>query len=110
MHGTLAVVSQSGHFLSFYDLDSSERVAHLQLTAEPHELCYDAKRDLLYVSHTYRHGHYWEHGEYAHEISIVDCAKKQVVDVLDIRPCLGPHGLAIDEKNDILYASVEHSK
>ncbi|KAL8817879.1 MAG: hypothetical protein Q9191_008060 [Dirinaria sp. TL-2023a] len=108
MQGTLAVVSQSGESLSFFDLASGERTAHLpNLHAEPHELCFDAKRNLLYVSHAYRHGHFWVHGEYGHEISVIDGATKTCVDTIDTFPALGPHGLVLDESRDTLYVSVE---
>ena len=108
MEGTLAVVSQSGQSLSFFDLSSGERTAHLSgLIAEPHELALDRKRNLLYLSHTYRYGHFWAHGDYSSEISVIDCDTKTCTDVIKIFPALGPHGLAIDEQRDILYASIE---
>ncbi|MCJ1449155.1 MAG: hypothetical protein MMC23_009674 [Stictis urceolatum] len=106
MQGTLAVVSQSGQTLSFFDLASGERTAHLtNLAGEPHELAHDKRRNLLYLSHTYRHGHFWEHGDYSHEISIINCATKSI-EIIDIN-ALGPHGLFIDEAKDTLWASVE---
>ena len=108
MQKTLAVVSQSGQTLSFLDLSSGERTVHLKdLTAEPHELCFDKKRNVLYVSHTYRHGHFWVHGDYSHEISTIDRVSKVYTGSIDVLPALGPHGLALDEQRDILYASVE---
>lgn len=108
MQGTLAVISQSGQSVSFFDLASGERTAHLSdLIAEPHELCFDWQRNLLYVSHTYQHGHFWVHGDYSHEISVIDCVTKKCIDIINVFPGLGPHGLAIDEQRDILYASVE---
>ncbi|KAL6715626.1 hypothetical protein ACLMJK_006587 [Lecanora helva] len=106
--GTLAVVGQTGRSLSFFDLSTGERTAQLNdLIAEPHELCFDRRRNLLYISHTYRHGHYWVHDDYAHEISVVDCTTKTVVDTIDVFPTQGPHGLILDEEKDILYACVE---
>lgn len=108
MNNTLAVISQSGQSLSFFDLTTGARTGYLtDLTAEPHELCYDAMRGLLYVSHAYAHGHYWEHGEYATLVTVVDCEQKRIVDTIDVSPGKGTHGLVIDEKRDILYASVE---
>lgn len=32
---------------------------------------------------------------------------KRCVDVFNVIPALGPHGLVLDEQRDILYASVE---
>ena len=107
-NNTLAVVSQSGETISFFDVSSGHRTGQLGgLIAEPHELCHDARTKLLYVSHAYRHGWYRGHGNDGHEISVVDCRQRRVVDVIDISPAKGPHYLVIDEKRDILYASVE---
>ena len=108
LNNTLAVVSQSGQSLSFFDLATGERTGHLtDLIAEPHELVYDSKRNLLYISHAYEHGLYWSHGEYATQITVVDCDTRKVVDAIDVLPTKGTHGLMIDEQRDLLYASVE---
>ena len=108
MSGTLAVVSQTGETLSFFDIASGERTAHLtDLTSEPHELCFDPKRNILYLSHTYRFGHFWKHGENATEISVIDLHTKKVVDIIDTRPAKAPHGLILNQQKDTLYTSVE---
>ncbi|KAF2234291.1 surface layer protein [Viridothelium virens] len=105
---TLAVVSQSGESLSFFDVLSGTRTGHLTgLISEPHELCFDARTNLLYVSHAYEHGWYRQHGSDCHEVSVVDCNQKQVVEVIDISPAKGPHYLVLDQKREILYVSVE---
>jgi DNA-binding beta-propeller fold protein YncE len=108
MSGTLAVISPSGHTLNFFDLSSGERTAQVTgLVAEPHELCYDEKRNLIYVSHAYRHGHFWVHADNSHEITIVDPEKKEIADIIDIKPYLAPHGLVLDKKRDMLLVSYE---
>ena len=112
MSGTLAVISQSGHSLSFYDLTSGTLTSRLtNLIAEPHELCFDSERNLLYISHAYRHGNFWAHGENGHEISVIDLSKSspEVTDTISIKPSLGPHGLLLDSANDTLYVSFEES-
>ena len=108
MSGTLAVVSQSGNSLSFFDLASGDRTAHMTgLIPEPHELVLDGKRNLLYCSHAYHHGHFWSHGENGHQISIIDPSGKKVVDIIDTKPARGPHGLVIDRERDFLWCSYE---
>ena len=108
MANTLAVVSQSGESLSFYDIDSGEKTGHISdLTGEPHELCYDDRTDLLYVTHAYAHGWYVEHGENGHEISIIDCAARKSIDTINITPYGGPHYIVLDKERNILYSSVE---
>ena len=105
----LAVVSQSGESLSFFDLSSGKRTGQLSnLTSEPHELLLDRRTNLLYLTHTYEHGMYGNHGKYSHELSVIDCANgRQVVDTIDISPYKGPHGINLDQLHDILYVSVE---
>lgn len=108
MATTIAVLSQSGQSLYFYDLQSGQCTDTIDnLIAEPHELCYDSDSQLLYFSHTYRHGHFWTHGENAYEISVVDVKSKKIVDTIDTRPAKAPHGLILDRPRGLLYASVE---
>ncbi|MBA7490663.1 hypothetical protein ES702_01204 [subsurface metagenome] len=105
---TLAVLSQSGQALYFHDIFTGQRTGYIEnLIAEPHELCHDIKRNLLYISHTYRHGHYWAHGDNSHEISILDVETRKVVGEISTLPARAPHGLVIDETRDLLYVSVE---
>lgn len=109
-NNTLAIVSQSGQTLNFYDLTSGQKTGQLvDLIAEPHELAFDEMRNVLYISHAYEHGWYSKHGDYCHGISVVEChpERRQIIDVIDISPAKGPHGLVLDEQHDILYASVE---
>lgn len=105
---TLAVVSQTGESLSFFNTTTGTKTGHLSdLIAEPHELCLDRKRNVLYITHAYRHGWYGSHGDDGHEISVFDCEHREVVDVIDILPAKGPHYALLDEANHILYACVE---
>lgn len=107
-NNTLAVVSQSGQSLSFYDLVSGTRTGLLEdLEAEPHELCYDERSNLLYISHAYAHGWYAAHGDDCSTISIVDCGKRDIIGQISTSPYAGPHGLAIDQNHNILYVSIE---
>ncbi|GIZ44785.1 hypothetical protein CKM354_000797300 [Cercospora kikuchii] len=108
MPSTLAVVSQSGESLSFYDIASGEKTGHMSnLIAEPHELCYDDRTGLLYVTHAYAHGWYVAHGEDGKTISVIDCKQRKVVGTIDISPYGGPHYAVLDKSRDILYSSVE---
>ncbi|KAF2805171.1 putative surface layer protein [Mytilinidion resinicola] len=105
---TLAVISQSGESLSFFNNNTGELTGRLEnLPAEPHDLAYDSPRNLLYVSHTYSHGHYFAHGSICNTISIIDATTKKVTDTIDLSPFGGPHGLSISPDNSILYATVE---
>lgn len=51
---------------------------------------------------------YSNHGEDSHEISVIDCSKdKEIIDTIDINSYNGPHDLALDQENRVLYVSVE---
>ena len=105
---TLAVVSQSGQTLNLFDSTSGLKTGQvMDLIAEPHELCFDDRTGLLYISHTYQHGWYTSHGAYVSLISVFDSKTRVVVDTIDISPYLGPHYLQIDKGRNLLYASVE---
>ena len=53
----LAVVSSSGNQIHFFNTKNFERIGVIDSpVTEPHELCFDSKRQLLYVSITYRSG------------------------------------------------------
>ena len=53
-NNTLAVVSQNGESLGFFDLSTGERIKQLSnFTKEPHELQLDPRTNLLYLTHTY---------------------------------------------------------
>ena len=105
---TLVVVSQSGQTLNFFDLTTGLRSGQaVNMLAEPHELCFDDRNGLLYVSHPYKHGWYSNHGDFVSVISVFDCKTRTVIDSINISPYLGPHYLQIDKERNILYASVE---
>ncbi|KEF57256.1 uncharacterized protein A1O9_05173 [Exophiala aquamarina CBS 119918] len=108
LSGSLAVVSQTGNSLSFFDLATGKRTVHMtDLISEPHELLVDNKTGLLYLTHSYRHGHFWVHGDNGFEISVIDPRQKEMVDVINIKPALAPHGMALDESRDILWCTYE---
>ncbi|MDF0530211.1 hypothetical protein P0W64_07040 [Tsukamurella sp. 8F] len=101
----LAVVSQSGCALHFFDLPSCQRSAIVPMLAEPHEVRFDPVRRLLLVSHTYRSGYFADHDEKSHEVTVVDVDTHEIVRVIDIAPEHAPHALAL--AGDLIYVSVE---
>jgi DNA-binding beta-propeller fold protein YncE len=103
----LAVVSQSGPTVSFFDAASHELLDVLEVTAEPHELCFDPDLRLLYCTTAYRSGYYHANSGRARELTVIDPDARRVVEVLDLAPEHGPHGLALDRALGRLYVSVE---
>ncbi|MFI7104392.1 YncE family protein [Streptomyces sp. NPDC050161] len=103
----LAVVSQTGPTVTFFDAATHERLDVLPMPDQPHELCFDPDLRLLYCTITYRSGFYNAHRGRAHELTVIDVDTHTVVDTLDLSPDHAPHGLALDRARSRLYISVE---
>ncbi|MGW3203284.1 YncE family protein [Streptomyces sp. NPDC001135] len=103
----LAVVSQSGPAVSFYDAARDRHLGTVEVPAEPHELCFDPVRRLLWCSSTYRSGYYHANGGRGTELTAIDPDTRRIVEVVDLAPEHGPHGLALDPVRGRLYVSVE---
>lgn len=103
----LAVASQSGATVSFFDAVTHHRLGEVAVPREPHELCFDAARRLLYCTITYRSGYYHANGGRARELAVIDPDARRLVDVVDLGPERGPHGIALDPTGGLLWVSVE---
>ncbi|MEU1779018.1 YncE family protein [Streptomyces abikoensis] len=103
----LAVVSQTGCSITFFDAATHERLDVVDVPAEPHELCFDPDHRVLYCASSYVHGYYGMHEARARQITVIDADTHAVVDVLDTAPDHAPHGLALDRARGLLYVSVE---
>ncbi|MGI5532071.1 YncE family protein [Streptomyces syringium] len=103
----LAVVSQSGPTVTFFDARTHEPLRVLEVPAEPHELCFDADRRLLYCTTAYVSGYYHAHQGRARDITVIDVDTHEIVATLDTAPDHAPHGLALDPARSRLYVSVE---
>ncbi|MCA1227197.1 MULTISPECIES: YncE family protein [unclassified Saccharopolyspora] len=103
----LAVVSQSGSTVSFFDAESDRGVGVVEVPPEPHELLFDPTHRVLWCTHTYRSGYYHANAGRRSEITAIDPDGKQIIDVVDLAPEHAPHGLALDADRGRLYVSVE---
>ncbi|MEE1752740.1 YncE family protein [Streptomyces sp. SP18CS02] len=103
----LAVVSQSGPTVSFFDAASDRHLGDVEVPAEPHELCFDPARRLLWCTLTYHSGYYHANGGRRTEVAVIDPDTRRIVEVVDLAPAHGPHGLALDPVRGRLYVSVE---
>ncbi|MFI9251554.1 YncE family protein [Streptomyces sp. NPDC053069] len=103
----LAVVSQSGPAVSFHDVACDRHLGTVEVPAEPHELCFDPVQRLLWCSSTYRSGYYHANTGRSTELTVIDPDTRRIVEVVDLAPEHGPHGLALDAARGRLYVSVE---
>lgn len=107
MRDQLAVVSQSGPTVTFFDaVDHGVRTV-LTVPAEPHELLFDAEHRMLYCTSAYHGGYYGANDGPNHLLTVIDPDAGQIVEVLDLSPEHAPHGLALDPARRLLYVSVE---
>ncbi|MFF8373604.1 YncE family protein [Streptomyces lydicus] len=105
----LAVVSQSGPTVSFFDAAADRHLGTVEVRAEPHELCFDPTQRLLWCTTTYDSGYYHANGGRRTELTVIDPDTRRVVEVVDLAPEHAPHGLALDSARGRLYVSVEGS-
>ncbi|WP_224281195.1 YncE family protein [Streptomyces sp. LS1784] len=103
----LAVVSQSGPTVSFFDAATDRHLDTVNVLAEPHELCFDPTQRLLWCSSAYHSGYYHANSGRRTELTVIDADTRRIVDVIDLAPEHGPHGLALDTARRRLYVSVE---
>ncbi|WP_431236025.1 YncE family protein (plasmid) [Mycolicibacterium psychrotolerans] len=103
----LAVVSQSGPTVTFFDAATDASLGALDLLAEPHELCFDPDRRLLWCTNTYYSGYYHANQGRRTQLTVIDPDERRIVDVIDLAPEHAPHGLALDGARNRLYVSVE---
>lgn len=105
----LAVVSQSGPTVTFFDAVSDTMLAEVEVPPEPHELCFDPTQRLLWCTNTYVSGYYHANAGRGTQLTAIDPDARRVADVVDLAPEHGPHGLALDPVRGRLYVSVEGS-
>ncbi|MEU3031626.1 YncE family protein [Streptomyces incarnatus] len=103
----LAVVSQGSSTVTFFDAVGHGRLGGLPLPSQPHELCYDPARRLLYASITYRSGYYHANAGRARELVVIDPDARRIVDTVDLAPDHAPHGIRLDPVRDLIWISVE---
>ncbi|MEU6479802.1 YncE family protein [Streptomyces sp. NPDC047017] len=103
----LAVVSQGSSSVTFFDAVGHGRLGVLPLPSQPHELCFDRARRLLYASITYRSGYYHANSGRARELVVIDPDARRIVDTVDLAPDHAPHDIRLDPVRDLIWISVE---
>ncbi|NUR57300.1 MAG: YncE family protein [Catenulispora sp.] len=103
----LAVVSQSGPTVSFFDAADDTLLGTLDVPAEPHELLWDPVRSVLWCSLAYTGGYYHANAGRRTDILAIDPYARRVLEVVDLFPEHAPHGLALDVRRGLLFVSVE---
>jgi DNA-binding beta-propeller fold protein YncE len=104
----LVMIDKRGGLVRFFDPETFEEIATLDLGAPPHELAISPDRSTAYIP-LYGDGVYGNNPNPDHRIVIVDLATREVTGTIDVAPNLAPHGLQVDG-NGLLYASCDLSR
>ncbi|WP_235503923.1 MULTISPECIES: YncE family protein [unclassified Acidovorax] len=101
----LLLVEKCSHCLSYYDIDTGERLASIQLPDFPHEFVIDSQERYAYIGHygVETSGHLGFGGT---QIFQVDIARRELARTIDIAPFNRLHGMQMDAQ-DRLYALSE---
>lgn len=101
----LLLVEKCSHCISWYDIESGERLRSLALPAFPHEFVTDQHDRFAYVGHygVETSGHV---GAGGHSLLQVDIRSAELVRTIDLHPFNRIHGLQMDTR-DRLYALSE---
>lgn len=103
----MLVVNTYGKDAAFYDLETFTETKRFELPPTPHEIRHDTKRGLAYVTLPYKDGFYDIHEAKASDLAVIDLEREEVVEVIDLSPEVGPHGMHLDASTDLLWMSVE---
>ncbi len=101
----LFLVEKCSHCVSYYDIDSGERLHTIELPQFPHEVAFDSKNKFAYLGHygVETSGHI---GSGGHTIMVIDVEKREHVRTIDVAPYNRLHGMQMDNQ-DRLYALSE---
>ena len=101
----LFLVEKCSHCVSYYDINSGERIHTIELPNYPHEIAFDSANQFAYVGHygVETSGHI---GGGGHSIIVIDVKRREYVRTIDIAPYNRLHGMQMDNQ-DRLYALSE---
>jgi hypothetical protein len=103
----IAVANEHAVTLEFFDLATGRLLTQIATMRRPHEMVVDRNTGRAYVSIAYKDGPFDAYEKPGNQIQVIDLDNMKIVDTIDITPHWAPHGLALDEKTGLLYASCE---
>lgn len=104
----LLAIDKRGLQALFFDPATYQELARLDLPARPHELAIAPDHRTAYVS-IYGSGVYGNNPEPGRTIVVLDLARRERVDTLEVGDYLAPHGLMLGPEDGLLYASCDAS-
>jgi DNA-binding beta-propeller fold protein YncE len=105
--GRIVVANEHASTVQFFDLKTGNVLKDIPTLKRPHEMVLDRNRGVAYISIAYKDGPFSTYERPGNEIQAIGLDSMSIVDTIDITPHWAPHGLAMDSKRQILYASCE---
>jgi DNA-binding beta-propeller fold protein YncE len=107
-HGErIVVANEHASTVQFFDLATGNLLKDIATLKRPHEMVIDRDAGVAYVSIAYKDGPWDQYESPGNQIQVIDLEKMEISSTIDITPHWAPHGLALDQKNGLLYASCE---
>lgn len=107
-HGErIVVANEHASTVQFFDLATGKLLKDIATLKRPHEMVVDREAGVAYVSIAYKDGPWDQYESPGNQIQVIDLQKMEITGTIDITPHWAPHGLALDRKNGLLYASCE---
>src|ERR1700730_16620644 len=103
----IVVANEHASTVQFFDLKTGNVLKDISTLKRPHEMVLDRNRGVAYVSIAYKDGPFSAYERPGSEIQAIGLDSMEIVDTIDIAPHWAPHGLALDNKHGVLYASCE---
>jgi DNA-binding beta-propeller fold protein YncE len=103
----IVVANEHASTVQFFDLKTGNVLKDIPTLKRPHEMVLDRSRGVAYISIAYKDGPFSGYERPGNEIQAIGLDSMAIVDTIDITPHWAPHGLALDGKHQILYASCE---
>jgi DNA-binding beta-propeller fold protein YncE len=104
----LLLVEKCSHCLSYYDVESGERLHSIALPEFPHEFVVDAQARYAYVGHygVETSGHV---GQGGHSVFQIDIGSRRLHRTIDLFPYNRLHGIQMDARGRLYVLSEHHA-
>ena len=103
----IVVANEHASTVQFFDLKTGNVLKEFSTLKRPHEMVLDRNRGVAYISIAYKDGPFSTYERPGNEIQAIGLESMAIVETIDITPHWAPHGLALDDKHGVLYASCE---
>lgn len=94
------IVHKWDNSVGFYDANTGEQLAKVEVGVKPHEMALSADRRLAYISN-YGVNSYTQQEEGGNSISILDLAKREMLGAIELGKFRRPHGIELGRSGSL---------